>query len=78
MSDCPILSDTKLDHLVRRFTVYLNPEFLVVFSGKVCQNILSDTVRWSPLHASFLKFEGSVRIPLVLRGKIQFMLAYIT
>lgn len=69
MSESPIISDTKLDHLVKRCTTYLNPEFLVVFSGRVHQNILSDTVRWSPLDSSYLKFEGSISILLVLRGK---------
>lgn len=44
MSDSPIINDTKLDHLVKRFTTYFNPEFLVVFSGRICQSTLSDTV----------------------------------
>ena len=40
---------TKLDHLVKKkkFTVSLNPEFLVVFNGRVISkypNIFSDTI----------------------------------
>ena len=45
----PLRKPTKLDHLVKKkkFTVSLNPEFLVIFNGRVISkypNILSDTI----------------------------------
>ena len=44
MSGCPMIGDTKLDHLVKKFTISLNLEFLVVVNGRVSQSLLSDTI----------------------------------
>lgn len=40
----PVVGERKPDYLVKRFTVSLNAEFLVVCSGRVSQSILSETV----------------------------------